>query len=515
MAHQYLVTKPIDGVHPATADCCATRHTSSTSARRSAGWCMGGYERAPAPWALDGIPTDFNGKLLPPDWERFERSDGGRGPTRAGASADAEVIRLINGPEAFTPDGEFILGDDRGPRLLRRRPASARTGSPAPAASGAQMADVDRRRRAGARRCGRWTSAGSAPQYRSSRLHARADRRDLRAPTTTSTIRTRSASAGRPLRLSPTYPRLAELGAVLRREVGLGAARTGSSRTRAPGTRRCGRAAGPGEHLVAGDRRRAPSRPARRRALFDETSFAKLEVVGPGALGVPPAAVRQRRRPADVGSIVYTQMLNRARRHRVRLHRHAARRTTGSASSPARRSATTTRVVHPAAPARRRIACRCSTSPSARVCIGLWGPRARDILAPRRRPRDVSNAAFPYLHRARDRRRRRPGPRAAGHLRRASSAGSSTRPTEYGLDAVDDALGGGPAARAGRRRLPRDRLAPAREGLPRLERATSRPTRRRTRPGSGSRSSWARATSSAARRWSGQRAAGLRRSSPA
>ncbi len=32
---------------------------------------MGGYERQPAAWALDGIPQDFNGKLLPPDWERF------------------------------------------------------------------------------------------------------------------------------------------------------------------------------------------------------------------------------------------------------------------------------------------------------------------------------------------------------------------------------------------------------------------------------------------------------------
>ena len=33
---------------------------------------MGGYEREPARWSLDGIPADFNGKLLPPDWPRFE-----------------------------------------------------------------------------------------------------------------------------------------------------------------------------------------------------------------------------------------------------------------------------------------------------------------------------------------------------------------------------------------------------------------------------------------------------------
>ena len=36
-----------------------------------AGLVAGGYERNPAPWGLDGIPADFNSKLLPEDWERF------------------------------------------------------------------------------------------------------------------------------------------------------------------------------------------------------------------------------------------------------------------------------------------------------------------------------------------------------------------------------------------------------------------------------------------------------------
>ena len=38
----------------------------------SGGLVMGGYERDPAPWSLDGIPADFNGKLLEEDWPRFE-----------------------------------------------------------------------------------------------------------------------------------------------------------------------------------------------------------------------------------------------------------------------------------------------------------------------------------------------------------------------------------------------------------------------------------------------------------
>ena len=38
----------------------------------SGGLVVGGYERDPAPWGLDGIPADFNGKLLAEDWPRFE-----------------------------------------------------------------------------------------------------------------------------------------------------------------------------------------------------------------------------------------------------------------------------------------------------------------------------------------------------------------------------------------------------------------------------------------------------------
>jgi hypothetical protein len=40
------------------------------------GLVMGGYERKSAPWtatarSVDAVPADFNGGLLPPDWDRF------------------------------------------------------------------------------------------------------------------------------------------------------------------------------------------------------------------------------------------------------------------------------------------------------------------------------------------------------------------------------------------------------------------------------------------------------------
>ena len=109
MAHQYLLTKPIPGVRP---DIPTMRDPDNLVYFREevGGLCMGGYERDPAPWSLDGVPPDFNGRLLAPDWPRFAAIMDGA-VRRVPAIADAEVTRLINGPEAFTPDNEFILGE--------------------------------------------------------------------------------------------------------------------------------------------------------------------------------------------------------------------------------------------------------------------------------------------------------------------------------------------------------------------------------------------------------------------
>src|SRR3712207_5045558 len=107
MAHEYLITRP----HGVPLDVPTMRDPSLLVYFRgeSGGLVMGGYERDPAPWSLDGIPADFNGKLLPEDWERFEELMA-NALVRVPELEDAEVIRLVNGPEAFTPDGEFILG---------------------------------------------------------------------------------------------------------------------------------------------------------------------------------------------------------------------------------------------------------------------------------------------------------------------------------------------------------------------------------------------------------------------
>ncbi len=107
MAHEYLVLQP-SGL---PLDMPTMRDPSLLVYFRpeSGGLIMGGYERDCAPWSLDGIPADFNGKLLEEDWPRFEELMQ-NAIVRVPALEEMGVVRLINGPEAFTPDGEFILG---------------------------------------------------------------------------------------------------------------------------------------------------------------------------------------------------------------------------------------------------------------------------------------------------------------------------------------------------------------------------------------------------------------------
>lgn len=107
LVHQYVVTAPF-GV---PRDLPIMRDPDHLVYFREevGGLLVGGFERTPTAWGLDGIPPDFTHRLLPPDWDRF-------GALLAGAVArvpvlsDAQIISMIRGPEAFTPDGEFILG---------------------------------------------------------------------------------------------------------------------------------------------------------------------------------------------------------------------------------------------------------------------------------------------------------------------------------------------------------------------------------------------------------------------
>ena len=162
---------------------------------------MGGYERNPAPWGLDGIPPDFNGKLLPPDWPRFEEISRGA-QRRVPAMADAGVRQVINGPRASP---RTTSSSSASPRSAGSSspPGSPRTASPVPAAWGRQVAQWIVDGRAGVRP----VEDGHPPLRRRTapRLHPGPVDRRTTPPTTTSTTRTRS-EAGRPLRVAHLRP---------------------------------------------------------------------------------------------------------------------------------------------------------------------------------------------------------------------------------------------------------------------------------------------------------------------
>ncbi|MEE2888731.1 MAG: FAD-dependent oxidoreductase [Planctomycetota bacterium] len=107
--HQFMVTEPIEGITP---DLPTLRDPDRLIYFKEevGGVTMGGYELDPIPWALGGIPDGWIFKLIDSNWDHFENL-AEQAFERMPALGDAGVRQLINGPEAFTPDGTFILGE--------------------------------------------------------------------------------------------------------------------------------------------------------------------------------------------------------------------------------------------------------------------------------------------------------------------------------------------------------------------------------------------------------------------
>ena len=351
------------------------------------GIVTGGYGRNPAPFAPEGIPDDFSHKLLDPDWDRFtplfERSRGRVPPIRKG-----EAVELTNGPESFTPDGEFVLGEScvRGFFVAAGFNAHGIAGA---GGMGRIMAE--------------WIIDGEpamdvwqmdirrfGDHYRSRRYTLERSREtlstyyDIHFPNEEST-------SVRGLRLSPAYERLRGLGAEFGEKAGWERPNYFRSnedpayeRLRPRGwAGRLWSTAIPAEHLTT--RGRA--------GLFDQSSFAKVEVEGPGA-----CALLQRLCDNDVdrpsGTVTYTQMLNPRGGIEcdftvTRIGEERFRIVTGTAFG-----------THDMDWIRRHLpddaSVRVREVTSGLACIGLQGPRSRDILSSVCRD-DLSNEAFPYM----------------------------------------------------------------------------------------------------------------------
>jgi 4-methylaminobutanoate oxidase (formaldehyde-forming) len=374
--HQYLVTERFE---PALEPLPTLRDPDNLVYFRTevGGLVMGGYERTPAPWALDGIPPGFEAKLLPEEWERMEQLFA-NAIRRVPAMESAEVKMFFNGPEAFTPDADFLLGetDVRGFWIAAGGCAHGLAGA---GGIGKVMGEwiVDGQPEWDVwplhlRRFGRQYSSHAYTLARS--YEALSQYYDIKYPG-------EEKQAGRPLRVSPVYQRHRELGAAFGEKGGWervnwyesNAAR-GDESLRPRGW--AGENWSPAIEVEARAAREAI-------ALFDQSSFSKLEVSGPGALAFLERMCANRiDRP--IGTVVYTQLLNA--RGGIEADLSVMRRAddrfllvTGTAFGTHDRAWL---AAH--AP---REGVDIADVTSAYACLCLWGPKARDVL----------DLDFPYM----------------------------------------------------------------------------------------------------------------------
>jgi glycine cleavage system T protein len=389
-AHEFLVTEAFD---PPLRPLPTLRDPDNLIYFRTevGGVVMGGYERNPAPWALDGVPDGFDAALLPEDWDRFDEILH-NSIMRVPAMESAEVRKLFNGPEAFTPDGEFILGESEVPGFWVAAGFCAH-GLAGAGGIGWQMAEwiaegepsldlwhMDIRRFGAQYRSQRYTLARATEVY--------STYYDIKYPN-------HEREAGRPLRLPPAYARLATLEASFGEKSGWERANW-FDRNAAAGDESLRPRGWAGHHWSPAIHAEAMA--TRERAgLFDQSSFAKIEVRGPGALEfLNRVCANQIDRPS--GSVVYTQALN-------------SRGGVESDFTVTRLGDSRFRIVTGTAFGNHDLGWLRKHAPgdgsveladvtSALACFCLWGPLSRAMLEPLTKS-DLSNEAFGYM-RARD-----------------------------------------------------------------------------------------------------------------
>ncbi|MGL5009234.1 MAG: GcvT family protein, partial [Paracoccaceae bacterium] len=298
--HQYMVTERIDGVTPGLPTLRDPDRLTYWK-EEVGGLVWGGYEPNPKPWATSGIPEGFHFELLTADFDHYEQFME-NAIARVPALANAGVKQLINGPESFTPDGNFILGEAPEQRGIFIGAGFNAFGIASGGGAGMALAEwvvndaapfdlwpVDIRRFGAVHRSTDWVRART--------LEAYGKHYTIAWPS-------EEMRSVRPTRRSPLYAHLRAAGACFGEKLGW---------------ERPNWFAGPGEEAVD---RYSYGRPgwfaavarehhaARNAAvLIDQTSFAKFVLQGPDAAqALNWIAAGNVDRP--VGSLIYTQMLN-------------------------------------------------------------------------------------------------------------------------------------------------------------------------------------------------------------
>jgi 4-methylaminobutanoate oxidase (formaldehyde-forming) len=376
--HQHVALRAVAG-HELPPDMPCFRDPDNLVYGKSehGGMVFGGYEAEPHARWLEGVPWEHSATSMPPDWDRFR-------PLMEGAIrrfpflADAEAVRLVCHPDAMTPDANPLIGPMPGVPGFWVAAGLSLNGFGGGGGIGRAVAG--------------WITSGDpgvdiapyrawrfADTYRDPEFAAAlaretyADYYRLRFPYDADV-------AGRPRRLSALQPRLEAGGTVFGTKAGWERAdlhRPGSPWARTGRLPRDRGWARPDWFERVGDEHLAVRE---RVGMIDLTSFGKIDVSGRGALALlQRACANDVDRP--IGSTVYGQFLDPrggivADVTTTRLSRDHFRVLTGAGYLAADIGWLIARAADD--PPIDEVEIRDATE--AWTVIGLWGPRARDVL---------------------------------------------------------------------------------------------------------------------------------------
>ena len=389
--HQFLTTKPIPG-HELPKGTPVVRDPDNLIYIREEvrGFLVGGFELEPKAWSIDGVPWEFTQRLLAPEWDLFDVLMEGA-MRRVPILEKAEVIGLINGPEAITPDGQYCLGPLPGLRGFYVAAGMSLNGIAGAGGVGKIMAE--------------WVIEGypsidvhemNVRRFGShyADLHYTAERaREVYKHYYYLHYPNDESEWGRPKRLSALYPRLQELGAVF-------GEKNGWERVNYFEPDKTWRSAGaeqrewgwghPPYFEQVGEEHRAVRE---RVGLLDMTSFGKIDVRGPNALELlQRLACNNVDKP--VGSLTYTQFLNEhggieSDLTIVRLSEEHFRVITGTSFAARDLGWIKLHMPNDGSVETQDVSDNWGV-------VSMWGPHARDVLQAVT-GNDVSNETFPYM----------------------------------------------------------------------------------------------------------------------
>ncbi|MCW2796125.1 FAD-dependent oxidoreductase [Nocardioides sp.] len=382
--HFYVVTEAVEGTHP---DLPILRDPDGWTYFKEevGGLVVGGFEPNAKPWrSPDDIPYPFEFQLLDEDWEHFsvlmEEAQ-----LRVPALAETGIRKFYNGPESFTPDNQFLLGEAPELRGFFVGAGFNSVGIASAGGAGRALAEwivegepttdlvgVDIRRFAPFNANNRWLRDRVAEVLG---LHYA-----LPWPN-------RELETARPFRCSPVHDRLAAAGAVFGSRMGWERPNVFAP---SPSEARLDYSWGKQTWLPwsAAEQRACRSDVA----VFDQTSFSKYVVDGPGALEALQWICAN---DVDVplGHSVYTPFLNRRGTYEADL---TVTRTGVSEFLLVSSSATTVRDLDWI---RRHVPEGCDARvgdvTTAYAVLGVMGPRSRELLQSLT-DADLSEETFPF-----------------------------------------------------------------------------------------------------------------------